>query len=97
MSSHPIFPILKGPETPLGRHRFLSTRSSVRVSPLCMGAMQLGTSWTEALASGLDEKESFEYLDAFWNKGGNFIDTANGETKARDSAAVAPHSVELVS
>lgn len=73
------FPILSEPKTSLGHHRLLSSRSSVRVSPLCLGAMQLGTAWNETLNSGLNEKESHDFLDAWWDKGGNFIDTANGE------------------
>ena len=68
-------------DSPLARHRLLSSRSSVRVSPLCLGAMQLGTAWNETLNSGLDEAQSFEFLDAFWEKGGNFIDTANAYTR----------------
>ncbi|PWN25420.1 putative AAD14-putative aryl-alcohol reductase [Jaminaea rosea] len=75
------FPILSEPKTSLGHHRLLSSRSSVRVSPLCLGAMQLGTAWNETLNSGLDEKESHDFLDAWWDKGGNFIDTANAYTR----------------
>ena len=44
-------------------------RSGVKVSPLCLGTMQFG--WTA------DEKASFEVLDAAYDAGINFIDTAD--------------------
>lgn len=56
----------------------------MRVSPLCYGGMSLGNAWTEVMKGGLDEKQSHELLDAFWQKGGNFIDTANGEWHCDD-------------
>ncbi len=43
--------------------------SGVKVSPLCLGTMQFG--WTA------DEKASFEVLDAAYDAGINFIDTAD--------------------
>lgn len=49
-------------------HRSLG-RSGVKVSPLCLGTMQFG--WTA------DEKASFEVLDAAYDAGINFIDTAD--------------------
>ena len=44
-------------------------RTGLKVSPLCLGAMQFG--WTA------DEKTSFAVMDAFAETGGNFIDTAD--------------------
>ena len=44
-------------------------RSGVKVSPLCLGTMQFG--WTA------DEKTSFEVLDAAYDAGINFMDTAD--------------------
>jgi aryl-alcohol dehydrogenase-like predicted oxidoreductase len=43
--------------------------TDIRVSRLCLGAMQFG--WTA------DESASFEVMDAFIEDGGNFIDSAN--------------------
>jgi len=43
--------------------------SGLKVSPLCLGTMQFG--WTA------DEATSFAVLDAFFEAGGNFIDTAD--------------------
>lgn len=43
--------------------------SGLKVSPLCLGTMQFG--WTA------DEPTSFRVMDAFFEAGGNFIDTAD--------------------
>ena len=43
--------------------------TSLELSRVCLGAGSFGT--------GLDERESFEILDAFTAAGGNFADTAN--------------------
>ncbi len=43
--------------------------SGLKVSPICLGTMQFG--WTA------DKKQSFEVLDAYFESGGNFIDTAD--------------------
>lgn len=64
------------PPTPLGRYRVLSSRSSVRVSPLCLGAMSIGTEW-ESFFGAMNREQSIALLDAFYNAGGNFIDTCN--------------------
>ncbi len=64
------------PPTALGRHRRLSTLAGVHVSPICLGAMSIGDKWVGAM--GESSKEScFKLLDAFYDAGGNFIDTAN--------------------
>ena len=50
---------------------------SVYVSPLGLGAMSIGDQW-QAIGMGAMEKDSsFKLLDAYFNAGGNFIDTAN--------------------
>ncbi|KAF5374268.1 hypothetical protein D9758_004552 [Tetrapyrgos nigripes] len=64
------------PATPLGVHRVLSPRAGIRVSPLCLGAMSIGDKWNDFMGS-MSKEESFKLLDAFFEKGGNFIDTAN--------------------
>jgi aryl-alcohol dehydrogenase-like predicted oxidoreductase len=58
---------------PLNRYRVLSPNAAVRVSPLCFGAMNLGTAWSEFMAS-VDKDAAFELLDYFYDQGGNFID-----------------------
>lgn len=65
------------PPSKLGRYRVLSPNSGLHVSPLQLGAMSIGDKW-EAYGMGAMNKEaSFKLLDAYYEKGGNFIDTAN--------------------
>ncbi|KAF9265088.1 Aldo/keto reductase [Marasmius fiardii PR-910] len=64
------------PPTKLGYLRTLSTRAGVSVSPLCLGAMSIGDQWSEYMGS-MDKESSFKLLDAYFDMGGNFIDTAN--------------------
>ncbi|KAI0965393.1 aryl-alcohol dehydrogenase [Xylaria arbuscula] len=64
------------PPTELGRYRILAPSAGVRVSPLCFGAMSIGDAWTNLLGS-INKEQSFELLDAYFQKGGNFIDTAS--------------------
>ncbi|KAF8486593.1 Aldo/keto reductase [Gautieria morchelliformis] len=59
----------------LGRYRILSPNAGVRVSPLQLGAMSIGDKWS-AMGT-MDKASSFKLLDAFYDAGGNFIDTAN--------------------
>src|ERR1700735_3210621 len=51
--------------------------SCLRVSPLCLGAMTFGKEW----GWGSEPEEAKRILDAYVDRGGNFIDTANGYTK----------------
>ncbi|KAK9367900.1 NADP-dependent oxidoreductase domain-containing protein [Lipomyces kononenkoae] len=64
------------PKSLLGYHRILSPTAGVRVSPLCLGAMNFGNAW-EGFMGKCDKKDSFAMLDYFYDNGGNFIDTAN--------------------
>ncbi|KAL1938979.1 hypothetical protein VTO73DRAFT_11132 [Trametes versicolor] len=65
------------PPTKLGRHRQLSPLAGIHVSPIALGAMSIGDKW-EGFGMGTMSKESsFKLLDAFYEAGGNFIDTAN--------------------
>ncbi|KAH8834150.1 NADP-dependent oxidoreductase domain-containing protein [Flagelloscypha sp. PMI_526] len=63
-------------ENPLGRYRLLSAHSGIHVSPLILGAMSIGEAWAGQMGS-MDKDGSFKLLDGFYEKGGNFIDTAN--------------------
>ncbi|KAI5115989.1 hypothetical protein M0805_008991 [Coniferiporia weirii] len=65
------------PATPLGRYRALSPLAGVRVSPLQLGAMSIGDKWGKLGMGEMDKEASFKLLDAFYDAGGNFIDTAN--------------------
>ena len=39
--------------------------------------MSIGDKWESLGMRSMDKKSSFELLDAFYEAGGNFIDTAN--------------------
>ncbi|ETI28754.1 hypothetical protein G647_01205 [Cladophialophora carrionii CBS 160.54] len=71
-----IFAPAPEPPTELGRYRILSSTAGVRVSPLCLGAMSIGDAWSDFMGS-MNKEQSFKLLDAFYDAGGNFIDTAN--------------------
>jgi aryl-alcohol dehydrogenase-like predicted oxidoreductase len=71
-----VFVIPEQPKTELGRYRILSSTAGVRVSPIALGALSLGKSWSSIMGA-VDEEQSFQLLDAYTDAGGNFIDTAN--------------------
>ena len=64
------------PKSLLDYHRVLAPTAGVRVSPLCLGAMNFGDAWKEMLGE-CDKETAFGMLDYFFDNGGNFIDTAN--------------------
>ncbi|TPX34510.1 hypothetical protein SmJEL517_g02845 [Synchytrium microbalum] len=66
----------KTPQGPLAHYKILSKTAGVRVSPLCLGAMNFGESWG-AFMGECTKEESFKIMDTFYEAGGNFIDTAN--------------------
>src|SRR3954454_19302556 len=61
--------------------------SGLRVSPLCLGAMTFGKEW----GWGSEPEEATRILDAYIDRGGNFIDTANGYTKGHSEAIIGEH------
>ncbi|PWY63850.1 Aldo/keto reductase [Aspergillus eucalypticola CBS 122712] len=63
-------------KSPLSHHRHLSPTSSIRISPLQLGGMSLGTTWSDRLGA-VPKSSAFLLLDRFYSLGGNFIDTAN--------------------
>ncbi|WRT70902.1 uncharacterized protein IL334_007901 [Kwoniella shivajii] len=71
-----IFAPAPEPKTELGRYKILSPNAGVRVSPLCLGAMSIGDQWKGFMGGGLDYDKAEEFLDYFYQAGGNFIDTA---------------------
>ncbi|KAI9025398.1 Aldo/keto reductase [Hyaloraphidium curvatum] len=72
-----IFSPAKPPPTPLGRHRPLGPLAGVQVSPICLGAMSIGDAWEGIGFGAMNKESSFKLLDAFYEAGGNFIDTSN--------------------
>ncbi|KAJ7610656.1 NADP-dependent oxidoreductase domain-containing protein [Mycena polygramma] len=65
------------PKTKLGIYRTLSPLAGIHVSPLQLGGMSIGDKWAEMGLGAMDKEASFKLLDAFYDKGGNFIDTAS--------------------
>ncbi|OAX42631.1 Aldo/keto reductase [Rhizopogon vinicolor AM-OR11-026] len=68
---------LPKPSSRLSRYRALSPNAGVHVSPLQLGAMSIGDKWEKFGMGSMDKASSFKLLDAFYEAGGNFIDTAN--------------------
>jgi aryl-alcohol dehydrogenase-like predicted oxidoreductase len=63
------------PALALDTYRLLG-RSGLRVSPLALGTMTFGTDW----GWGADMAEARRMFDAYLDRGGNFIDSANQYT-----------------
>ncbi len=57
-------------------HYITLGHSGLRVSPMCLGAMTFGEEW--GFGSSVAESETL--MARFFDRGGNFIDTANGYT-----------------
>lgn len=71
------------PTKPLAYHRPLAPTASIKVSPLCLGGISIGSSWSSAFGANEDP---FSLLDAYYSAGGNFIDTAsNYNSEASES------------
>ena len=64
-------------------------RSGLRVSPLALGTMTFGRDW--GWGSDLDEARSI--FDAYIERGGNFIDTANQYTNGKSEEFVGKFAV----
>lgn len=62
-------------------------RSGLRVSPLCLGAMTFGEDW----GWGSSVTDSERILDAYIERGGNFVDTANMYTKGHSEKIIGDH------
>ncbi|KAL8751894.1 MAG: hypothetical protein Q9184_005907 [Pyrenodesmia sp. 2 TL-2023] len=74
---HQNYPIPKPPvNSILGRHRILAPSAGVRVSPICLGAMNFGNAWKDVMGE-CSKETAWEMLDYFYDMGGNFIDTAS--------------------
>jgi aryl-alcohol dehydrogenase-like predicted oxidoreductase len=65
-------------------HYITLGRSGLRVSPLCLGAMTFGEEWVW----GSTVAESEAILSRYFDRGGNFIDTANGYTKGHSEVII---------
>ena len=63
-------------------------RTGLKVSEICLGTMQFG--WTT------DETTSRDVMDAFWEAGGNFIDTADIYTTWAGDVSYGGKSEEII-
>ncbi len=72
-----IFQVASDPPTKLGIYRVLSSRAGVRVSPSVLGTTSVGDKWEVFDMRSMNKESSFEFLDAYFDTGRNFIDTAN--------------------
>ncbi|KAH9925272.1 aryl-alcohol dehydrogenase [Fomitopsis serialis] len=73
----PAYPAAPEPPTRLGYYRQLAPRAAIHVSPLCLGAMSIGDKWDKLGMGAMNKEQSFKLLDAYFDAGGNFIDTAS--------------------
>ena len=62
-------------------------RSGLRVSPFCLGTMTFGMDW----GWGSEVEDANAILDAYTDRGGNFIDTANVYTKGHSEKIIGDH------
>ncbi|KAF6757772.1 NADP-dependent oxidoreductase domain-containing protein [Ephemerocybe angulata] len=65
------------PKSKLGNYRKFCTLAGVHVSPIILGGMSIGDKWGDYGMGAMNKEDSFKLLDAYYDLGGNFIDTAN--------------------
>ncbi|THH32098.1 hypothetical protein EUX98_g2127 [Antrodiella citrinella] len=73
----PIWQPFPGPNNKLAEYRQLAPTAGVHVSPLQLGAMSIGDQWHKVGMGAMNKEDSFKLLDAFYDAGGNFVDTSN--------------------
>lgn len=72
------------PDRPAALDQYVTLgRSGLRVSPFALGAMTFGE---DPGGAGCDVEESHRILDAYLDRGGNFLDTANFYTNGHSEA-----------
>lgn len=62
------------PTSLLGYHRVLAPTAGVKVAPIALGGISLGSSWSELFGKSDDP---MALMDTYYELGGNFIDTAS--------------------
>ena len=68
---------LPKPSSPLGQYRVLSPLAGIRVSPLQLGGASIGDQGHKLGLGYTDKESSFKLLDAYFEAGGNIIDTSS--------------------
>jgi len=74
-------------EIALDDYRLLG-RSGLRVSPLALGGLSFGTDW----GFGMDKATTHSVLDAYVDRGGNFVDTASGYTNGSSERIIGQYA-----
>lgn len=69
-----FFASLPKPHNPLGYHRILSPIAAIKVSPISLGGISIGSEWSEIFGKNEDP---FKPLDSYYSLGGKFIDTSS--------------------
>jgi aryl-alcohol dehydrogenase-like predicted oxidoreductase len=69
-------------------HYRLLGGTGLKVSEICLGAMTFGSRPGPGAVPGAEEAESLSVIDTFLDRGGNFIDTANGYAEGRSEEIV---------
>lgn len=70
----------------LDRYKTLGN-SGLKVSPLCLGTMTFGQEW----GFGSDAATSARIMDAYFDRGGNFLDTANLYNRGTSEVIIGAH------
>ncbi|EIN06102.1 Aldo/keto reductase [Punctularia strigosozonata HHB-11173 SS5] len=76
------------PRTNLGRYRRLSPTAGIHVSPIQLGGANIGDKWHTIGLGEMDEKSSIALLDAYFDAGGNFIDTSSNYQDGRSEEII---------
>jgi aryl-alcohol dehydrogenase-like predicted oxidoreductase len=63
-------------------------RTGLRVSEICLGTMTFGSKAGPRTVPGTDESESLNILGEYLDRGGNFVDTADGYASGRSEEIV---------
>jgi aryl-alcohol dehydrogenase-like predicted oxidoreductase len=63
-------------------------RSGLRVSPLCLGAMQFGEAWGDTFKLATSPEDCEKILIRYLELGGNFIDTASNYQDGQSEAII---------
>lgn len=61
----------------LSQHCILAPNAGLRVSPLQLGSTGVGDNGNSRMGNTIDRDTAFALLDAFFEAGGNFIDTTS--------------------
>ena len=77
-----VFQPAPAPKSVLGRHRILAPTASVRVSPLCLGAMNFGDAWKQFMGE-CNKETSFKMMDYFFEMGRLFLFDSRLQISAR--------------